>query len=323
MLRGMELEGLSVGRTRHGDGSDRPADMRVAAVAARQQGRVTTAQLTAAGLSEDAVRRRVEAGRLHREHRGVYAVGHPGATDDARHMAATLACGPWALLSGRSLAHHLDLFHGPAPAVVDVTVAGRTRSGVPGIRLHLPRRIGRDETTTVRFVPCVTPERLLVDSAAEVDDAELATLVHRAHVRGLVHEERMARQLLRRVDGVGRVRELIEPTGPDLREQLEKRLHAFVRRGGWPAYEPNVRVGTPLGELRADALWREHGFALELDSWRHHSDRDHFESDRRRVVAADLVGIQLTRITWRMLVGTPEVVEALLDHRLGRPNPSR
>ena len=77
-------------------------------------------------------------------------------------------------------------------------------------------------------------------------------------------------------------------------------------------------VTTPLGPFRADAFWRGHGFALELDSWAHHADRDHFESDRERVVAADLAGIDLKRITWRMLVGTPEVLEALLDRRLPR-----
>lgn len=97
---------------------------------------------------------------------------------------------------------------------------------------------------------------------------------------------------------------------------FEKRFHAFVRCGRWLAYEPNVLVATPLGLARFDALWRGAGFALELDSWRHHGDRDAFESDRERVVAADLAGIDLKRITWRMLTGTPQVVEALLDHRV-------
>jgi len=39
------------------------------------------------------------------------------------------------------------------------------------------------------------------------------------------------------------------------------------------------------------------------------------------VIAADLIGLDLKRLTWRMLVGTPHVVEALLDRRVGRRSP--
>lgn len=63
-------------------------------------------------------------------------------------------------------------------------------------------------------------------------------------------------QLARLARGVRRLRELIEPSGPDLRAELERRLQRFVRAGGWPAYEANV-IHTPLGPFRADALWRD------------------------------------------------------------------
>ena len=43
-------------------------------------------------------------GRLHRIHRGVYAVGHPVLTVDGRRMAAVLAAGPGAVLSHASAA---------------------------------------------------------------------------------------------------------------------------------------------------------------------------------------------------------------------------
>lgn len=297
---------------------DRPTDVAIAELAAQQHGRVATWQLGRLGVTPAELRHRVAAGRLHREFRGVYAVGHDGATADARRMAAVLACGDRALLSHRSLCHHLGLLTGDGPSVVDVTAAGRGRAGQPGIRLHLPRHLTRAEVTRVRGVPCTTVERLLADMAADAAEAELATLVHRASVRRLIRPAPMAQQLARATTGVGRVRNLIEPAGPDLRGELERRLHRFVRAGGWPPYEANVLVTTPLGRFRADALWRAFGFGLELDSWAHHGDRDAFESDRERVVAADLVGVTLVRVTWRMLVGTPQVVEALLDHRVGR-----
>ena len=42
------------------------------------------------------------AGRLHRVHRGVYAVGHDGPDARGRWLAAVKACGPDAMLSHSS-----------------------------------------------------------------------------------------------------------------------------------------------------------------------------------------------------------------------------
>lgn len=235
-------------------------------------------------------------------------------------MAAVLAGGARGLLSHRALAHHLDLFDGPGPRVVDVTVAGRSRAGVDGVRLHLPRTIMRGEVTEVRHMPCTTTERLLADMAAPgaATDAELATLVHRATVRRMLSPHRLERQLARPADGIGRLRGLIEPSGPDLRSKLESRFWAFMRQGGWRGYQANARLETPFGPLLLDAYWPELAFGIELDSWKHHGDRAAFEADRQRDIAADLIGVDVKRVTWRMLTGTPGVVEALLDHRVGR-----
>jgi len=62
-------------------------------------GVISIRQLELAGLDGDAVMRRVRCGRLHRLHRGVYAVGHEGVTLAGRFMAAVLACGDGAALS--------------------------------------------------------------------------------------------------------------------------------------------------------------------------------------------------------------------------------
>jgi predicted transcriptional regulator of viral defense system len=69
-------------------------DRAVAAVALRQHGIVSLAQLRALGLGPRGAQHRVSAGRLHRLHRGVYAVGHRAVGADGRRMAAVLACGP-------------------------------------------------------------------------------------------------------------------------------------------------------------------------------------------------------------------------------------
>jgi predicted transcriptional regulator of viral defense system len=68
-------------------------DLRLARIAARQDGVVTLRQLEDAGLGRYAVAKRTERGRLHRIHQGVYAVGHRGFSLHGRFMAAVLACG--------------------------------------------------------------------------------------------------------------------------------------------------------------------------------------------------------------------------------------
>src|ERR1700755_775040 len=62
-------------------------------LAATQYGVVTLADLAEAGLDTDAVARRVADGRLHRLHRGVYAVGHTAVGQHGRWLAAVYACG--------------------------------------------------------------------------------------------------------------------------------------------------------------------------------------------------------------------------------------
>src|ERR1700752_2505151 len=71
----------------------------IASLASRQQGVVSLTRLIAAGISARAVSRRVRANRLHRIHRGVFAVGHTGLSKEGRWLAAALACGPTAVLN--------------------------------------------------------------------------------------------------------------------------------------------------------------------------------------------------------------------------------
>jgi len=60
---------------------------------------VSLAQLRALGIGARAVQLRAAAGRLHRVHRGVYAVGHRMMRPEGHRLAAVLACGPGAVLS--------------------------------------------------------------------------------------------------------------------------------------------------------------------------------------------------------------------------------
>jgi hypothetical protein len=88
----------------------------VARIASAAHGVVTRRQLLRAGLTVAEIRHRVRTGALLGEYPGVYRVGHRAASLEARYLAAVLACGNGALLSGRAAAYLLGLLRGPAPS---------------------------------------------------------------------------------------------------------------------------------------------------------------------------------------------------------------
>ena len=55
---------------------------------------VTSAELRACGVTRKGIEIRLRNGRLHRIHRGVYAVGHANVSLEGRWLAAVKACGP-------------------------------------------------------------------------------------------------------------------------------------------------------------------------------------------------------------------------------------
>ncbi len=71
----------------------RGGDLAASQIAACQKTLVTTEQLVACGLSDDAVTYRLGTGRLHVVFRGVYSMGCGELPPLALELAALLACG--------------------------------------------------------------------------------------------------------------------------------------------------------------------------------------------------------------------------------------
>src|SRR4051794_425962 len=134
-----------------------------AAIAARQHGVVTLAQLLHAGLTKQGITRRVAAGRLHRVFRGVYAVGHAGLSSEGRWFAAVAACGERSVLSHRSAAELWRLLT-PTAGPVHVTVAqpgGRARRR--GLIVHHSSSLLKGEVTRRSGIRVTAPARTLAD----------------------------------------------------------------------------------------------------------------------------------------------------------------
>jgi very-short-patch-repair endonuclease len=138
-------------------------DRLIARIARNQHGVITTAQLFHAGLSQAGITRRVQTGRLHRLHRGVYAVGHTDLSREGTWMAAVLACGEGAALSHESAAHLWKLSP-TSPPYSHVTVPDHGgRSKRKGIVLHRSTTLTEKDATIRHNIPVTTPARTRQD----------------------------------------------------------------------------------------------------------------------------------------------------------------
>jgi very-short-patch-repair endonuclease len=286
------------------------------ALAEKQQGLVTRAQLLEAGMTPDTVRARTKARRLRPIQRGVYLVGPPVAPY-LKEMAAVLACGEGAVVSHRSAAALWELLPHPGPsASVDILVPMPDRGRRPGIRAHHTSRLQESEVTTWNRIPVTTPARTVLDLAGELRMQELERVVAKTERESLAAPGELSSLVARhpRRPGVGILRALLSgDASPTLtRSHAEERFLALVKKAQLAMPEVNVGVGG----YEVDFLWRPQRLVVEVDGFAFHSSRRAFKRDRRRDSILSLKGLRVLRITWSQIVEEPEAVAALLAHNL-------
>jgi very-short-patch-repair endonuclease len=280
----------------------------VAHLAGRQHGVVTRAQLAAVGISSSAVGRWAAERRLHRLHRGVYAVGHPILTVDGRRMAAVLAAGPGAVLSHASAAALWEIRRTSATRI-DVTVrstGGRARR--PGLRIHRAPTLRADEITEHHGIPVTTTSRTLLDLAATLPRRALERALDEAEVQGLYDRsslgalprahagERGAKALAVALDDDG------ELTLTD--SELEELMLALCDDHRLPRPRPRALVAG----LRVDFLFAAGRLVVETDGYRYHRTRRAFERDRERDAILARAGYRTLRFSHRQLTREPAMV---------------
>jgi very-short-patch-repair endonuclease len=268
------------------------ADARMAVLAARQHGVVSTAQLRALGLSYDSIHRRASNGRLHRLHRGVYAVGHRALSWQGRYMAAVLVCGADAAVSHRSAAalwRMLPFADGPVHVCVS-SDSGRARRA--GIRIHRTGSLMPRDLTVREGVPVTSPSRTLADLKRAVPATVYRRALRQAEVLGLP---------------------LGEAASDGTRSELERAFLTLCGRHGLPRPEVNARVGPYL----VDFLWRGKRLVVETDGYRYHRGRTAFEQDRARDLYLREQGYDVLRLSFRQVGEEPVRVAGLLRRRVG------
>lgn len=288
-------------------------DQHVAEIASRQHGVISVAQLRRAGLSDDSIHRRLLAGRLHRLHRGVYAVGHAALAPQSRWLAAVLAIGRgprddddlvldrWGAAVSHRRAMCLWGLLPERPGPCDVIVHGNGgRARRAGIRVHRSLSLRTADVTLRHGIPVTTPARTIADlrlaismgHAGKISRWELRKAIRQANVVGL-------------------------PIGPEdavvrTRSDLEGAFLAICRRYRLPQPEVNVRVGP----LLIDFLWREERLVVETDSYRYHRGEAAFHDDRGRELELMRLGYGVLRLSEAQIDGAPKEVAEVLGAEL-------
>lgn len=303
------IDGFSRTRERCGGGWDEG----IAELAGRQHGVVSRRQLLGLGIGRDAVQDRLELGRLHPIHAGVYAVGHRVLSRRARWMAAILAGADGAVLSHRSAAALWEI-RSPHRGRIEVTLPWKSRSTD---RIH--RRFARlphDEMTIEAGIPVTTVPRTLFDLAAvsHVDQVESA-LRQSEYLR--LHDRLSLPDLLARYPahrGVRAIRTCLArraelPAGTP-RSPLEERFLPFLREHGLPRPRLNALVTARGRNHEVDCLWPQARQIVELDGFAGHGTRGAFREDRARDRRLRVAGYAVTRIAWAQLDDEPEPLAA-------------
>ncbi len=294
-------------------------ELALADLVAAQRGVVSRAQMSRLGFGPDVIDRRLRQRRLHRIHRGVYAIGHVHLAPLADLEAALLACGPTALLSHRTAAWLWGFM--ARSGVIDVTVVGARLTQRPGIRAHETRVLPAADRSRRQGLPVTAPQRTLLDLAEVAGPDELAEALGQARVARWVTPASLldyARAATGR-HGALALKAVVTQAHAEgfTRSKAERKLLELVRAAHLPPPETNVVL---FGRER-DAVWRRQRVVVEVDSWEFHSGRPAFEADKLREAELAAHGWRTVPITWRQLtqdtLGTVARLAAALAAPMG------
>jgi predicted transcriptional regulator of viral defense system/very-short-patch-repair endonuclease len=298
-----------------------PPDAALAELALRQHGVVTTAQLQRLGWDTQAIKYRARNGRLHRIHRGVYAVGHRHLSDNALFIAAVLAIGADAALSHLSAAALLAIraFNRNQGTWVDVTVARRVKPR-RGIRLHTVRALPPEDVTTKAGIRTTTPARTLIDLADVLTEKQLKRAVHEAEVQRLITPDQLAERLANAPGrrGASRLAAIIALGPAPTRSELEEATLDFLHRHGFPRPRTNASVA---GE-EVDFSFPGTRVVIEADSYRYHGTNIRHQIDRAKQARLEAAGCHVLRVDWHQVTKYEDETEKRLAWALRESGPA-
>lgn len=286
----------------------------LAALKAKQFGVFRADQAAAQGLSDDALHRAVQAGRLTRDLPRIYRDPSVPRSWEQQLMAAQLWAGD-AAVSHRSAAalHGLWGFE-PGPIELTAPIARRQPKG---ITLHRGLLTGADVSSVGPF-RAASPTRTLIDLAAVVGEEAVEIALDSALRKGMTS----LRYITSRVEargtsgrkGNGALARLLamraqHPAG--LESPLETKFLRLVRVGKLPP----PQAGFEIGAYRVDFAYPAAKLGIELEGHEYHSGKIPWLHDvDRRNFFSDL-GWVILYFTWLAVTKDPHgVLQSIRKH---------
>jgi len=251
------------------------------------------------------------AGRLHRVHAGVYAIGHRRISKQGGWMAAVLASGPDAVLSHHTAAAVWRL-RGYSGGANHVMVPHKS-SSTKRIRRHFSI-VPTDEMAVEEGIPVTSVHRTIFNLAASASLDDVAAMIKEAEYLNRLDRLSLP-DLLERYPGKRGSRKLRsalhriteEPPG-HARSKLEERFAPFLRQHSLslPRFNDWILLGAK--RYRVDCHWPHLRLIVGLDGWQGHSTRSAFQDDRARDRALHAAGYSVIHLTWAQLEVEPEAI---------------
>ncbi|MFL6081680.1 MAG: DUF559 domain-containing protein [Mycobacterium sp.] len=270
----------------------------------QHDGVITLGQARHAGLSQDAINRRLRSGQWLRCSRGVYFVDDRPFTDEARVRAGVWSYGRDAVASGLTAAwwHHLTRF---APETVEVTVPrSARRRHQAGTRLRRRDLASTDVVERKGLRVTAMPLTVVEAAARRGGGAKLMDSALQRHVElpqlWRAHLRNKGRH------GSPAARRLLQAASDGARSEAERLLVKLLRDNGVTGWKTNY----PVGGYKVDVAFPEAKIAIETDGWAFHSSQEDFQNDRERQNKIALLGWQVLRFTWLDLTEYPDRVLA-------------
>ncbi len=281
---------------------------RVRRVAERQDGRITRAQLQAAGADGAQIKRWTRQGWLVHEHRGVYAVGARQKVRSAQFRAALLTMGDDAALSFRAAGAHWDVLKGAVP--IEVTVPATTGRGHRRtIKVHRAA-LPPGHVTVHKGLRVTTLVRKHLDLAAVLPPRRLARMFEQAQVRHHLDPALLAAEVIARrgYRGTPALRALLEDAVDPaaVRSVLELRFLRLCEAAGIP----RPVVNEPLGPWVPDFVWPSAWLVVETDGYAFHRTAAQKRKDAEKDAWLLAQGFSVIRLTWADVTDHPEATAA-------------
>ncbi len=292
---------------------------RLRQLAADQAGVVTRTQARDLGIDRYHLYRRIDAGEWKLLTPDVLILAGSPATPHQAALAATMAAGPDAALSMRSCLAWHEI---PGFDLLPAHTTGPRRTRRPALGPVSTTSVWPAHHRTTRLgVPVTTVSRAFADLTPVLRPKRLERALDTAWARGLV-----SGPMLQQV-----INDLSRPGAPSLQplqalldergqgwlppaSLLERRFHDLIAGAGLPPFERLVILGDERGVIReVDALDREAGLVVEIDSVTYHSSPTDLARDRAQDVRLHAMGLHVERVGEIELVNQSQKVLARVN----------